>query len=242
MKFSVLKQLFEQYEINEELLKQVVRGEYKIDENGVISVDGDVVFTSQKFDILPFRFKEVTGKFVCPQTLVSLRGSPVICGSFYAEDLVHLKSLKDGPKIVKNVFSIARTPVTSLQGGPLSVGKIFDASLTEIKNLKDFPRMIDSKNAIVILKETELVDFKGMDEKNTRINTINVSDSSPPKTLEGIPPYINKLILSNCRIRTIDIPKYVKQINVLDLRDNPLSPCPPDIDNTVVKRIITDCE
>lgn len=54
-------------------------------EDGTIDYDGDVDFTDQEFEYLPFRFREVSGDFRCfrCENLLSLDGCPKKVGGTF---------------------------------------------------------------------------------------------------------------------------------------------------------------
>ena len=75
-----------------------IEGEYTINDDLTVSVDGDVYWKSNK-PKLSVTFSEVTGKFNCSSSnLESLEGCPKKVKKFYCSDSKNLTSLKGGPE------------------------------------------------------------------------------------------------------------------------------------------------
>src|SRR5271157_5842017 len=74
--------------------------------DGSFDVDGDVRLSQQGFKELPFRFRKVTGDFLCHDNrLTSLKGSPdSVGGDFYCFNN-QLTSLDGAPDSVRGNFS-----------------------------------------------------------------------------------------------------------------------------------------
>ena len=66
--------------------------EYTINDDRSISVEGDVDLSSLICDKIPYKFLNVSGKFICPKTILTLENSPESVGQFICKDCINLKS------------------------------------------------------------------------------------------------------------------------------------------------------
>ena len=127
-----------------------IHGNYTINSDGTIDVDGDVIL-SDRLTKLPLKFGRVTGDFICSYNqLVSLRGCPTeVGGDFDCMDN-KLVSLEGGPTEVGGGFNCSYNKLVSLEGGPYSVGGGFNCSNNPISviynlfgSLKEFQDSLD---------------------------------------------------------------------------------------------------
>ena len=89
-----------------------IHGNYTINSDGTIDVDGDVIL-SDRLTKLPLKFGRVTGDFICSYNqLVSLRGCPTeVGGDFDCMDN-KLVSLEGGPYSVGGGFNCSNNPIS----------------------------------------------------------------------------------------------------------------------------------
>ena len=126
-----------------------IDGKYKVDDKGIVNVQGDVLLTS-KLDQIPIPFGEVSGDFICERNLLttlqnsprrvlgsfnceynqltSLEGAPQEVGWSFACSYNHLTHLKGAPHSVEFEFSCANNPLVSLEGAPDMVAETFICS------------------------------------------------------------------------------------------------------------------
>ncbi len=109
-----------------------------------ISVDGNVDLSFLEVEEVPYEFEEVSGDFICPKSIKSLKNTPRVCGSFFVKDCFNLKSLEGSPEEffnydcsgctfqqfdrcpqkVEGSFTCNRCLyLKTLEGGPVSVGE-----------------------------------------------------------------------------------------------------------------------
>lgn len=117
--------LFENFDTKsiEEICKNFNIGNYTINDDGTIDIDGNI--SINVLHNLPLKFGKVTGYFSCSSNvLTSLEGSPGYVGGDF--------------ECVKNML-------TSLEGCPEYVGGDFDIRLNNIKDLRNCPTYIGGK-------------------------------------------------------------------------------------------------
>lgn len=84
--------------------------DFYIDKNG-ITVLGNVDLKHSNLVYLPFKFNYVSGNFIVPITLKSLKNSPTtVGGNLIIENNKYLKSLKRSSTIVEGNFECLRCP------------------------------------------------------------------------------------------------------------------------------------
>lgn len=107
-------------------------GRWKVNEEGLVDVEGNVDFGYQKFKRLPVAFGRVSGCFdlECCKQLLTLEGSPREVGGYFdCQGCTSLQSLKGAPQIVKQWFNCEGcTGLQSLEGAPQSMGGWFNCS------------------------------------------------------------------------------------------------------------------
>jgi len=99
---------------------------YKVNEDGSVSIEGDVELLSQrlrsKINRLAFNFNRIDGRFVCVNHGIT--------------------TLEGGPKYVAKDFSCAHNKIKSLEGSPEYVGEDFNCYGTQITSLEGAPKVI----------------------------------------------------------------------------------------------------
>ena len=111
------------------LLKKCVNGEYTINNDGSIDVEGNVDLSYNELTKIPFKFGIVSGNFNCSDNqLTSLEGAPNSVGGDFNCSGNQLTSLEGAPNSVGGGFYCYINQLTSLEGVPNSVGGIFNCS------------------------------------------------------------------------------------------------------------------
>jgi len=78
-----------------------IDGEFTVDDNLQVTVEGSVDLTKMSFTKLPVKFKKVTGRFHIQNTpLTTLEGCPDEVGEGFNCSYTHITSLEGGPKLV----------------------------------------------------------------------------------------------------------------------------------------------
>jgi len=111
-------------------------GNYTINDDGSIDVDGDINLYKCELTEFPLNFNRVTGYFDCNGNyLTTLKGSPKYVGSsFYCSDN-ELTSLEYSPIEVEGTFSCRKNKLTSLEHSPRKVEGHFIFSENNIRDL-----------------------------------------------------------------------------------------------------------
>ena len=138
--------LFENFDTKsiEEICKNFNIGNYTINDDGTIDIDGNI--SINVLHNLPLKFGKVTGYFSCSSNvLTSLEGSPGYVGGNFDIGFNKLTSLKGCPKYVGGDFECVKNMLTSLEGCPEYVGGDFDIRLNNIKDLRNCPTYIGGK-------------------------------------------------------------------------------------------------
>ena len=119
-------------------------GNYTINDDLSIDVDGDVGLNFKRLEYLPLRFNYVSGGFSCRRNiLVSLEGSPQTVGRDFFCYENELKTLEGCPQTVDGNFYCEYNKLKTLEGCPQTVGGDFGCSLNELKSLKGCPQTVD---------------------------------------------------------------------------------------------------
>ena len=132
-------------ERKQEFLDLLKTFNYKVNEDGSVSVNGDVIFEHIPLhDRIPFNFKEVAGNFNCNFCeLTSLEGSPKTVGGHFLCHENKLETLEGGPEIVKGTVNCTSNDLKTLVGSPKHVGGYFMCySNRDIDSIKGAPETI----------------------------------------------------------------------------------------------------
>ena len=117
-------------------------GNYTINDDLSIDVDGDVNLAYKNLEHLPLRFNYVSGGFFCRENiLVSLEGSPLTVGGNFGCGYNELKTLEGSPQTVNGDFNCYNNELKTLEGCPQTVGGDFRCSDNELKDLEHFPEV-----------------------------------------------------------------------------------------------------
>jgi hypothetical protein len=123
-------------------LSKYVKGTWKMNEAGLVDVEGRVVISKASTQI-PIGFGHVSESFDCSDTnITSLAGAPQsVGGSFDCSD-TRITSLAGAPQSVGGNFYCYNTKITSLEGAPRSVGRSFGCNSTNITSLAGAPQSV----------------------------------------------------------------------------------------------------
>ena len=111
-----------------------VSGSVSVDDQGLISCTGDVIYKDTSY--VPLKFDRVMGDFDCSfSDMDSLLGVPTyVGGNFYCSQN-RLKSLHHSPKHVGASFICCGNAIIDLTGAPDFVGSVFHLPYTPAQNL-----------------------------------------------------------------------------------------------------------
>lgn len=135
--------MFEQTSFStKEDVEQWLKGQgianYRIDDNLIVDVDGEVCFYKD-FDQLPIQFGVVTGDFLCNGIgLTTLKGSPHKVGGNFEVSSCNLKDLQFCPSEVGGNVWLVENPLTTLKYCPKIVKGDFDCGSNETLDLTNF--------------------------------------------------------------------------------------------------------
>jgi len=125
-------------------------GNYTINDDLSIDVDGDVHLYSKNLEYLPLRFSYVSGAFLCfDNELKTLEGCPLTVGGNFGCGYNELKTLEGSPQTVNGDFNCYNNELKTLEGGPQTVGGNFSCYRNELKDLEHFPEV----NGIIDIEE-----------------------------------------------------------------------------------------
>ena len=112
-------------------------GNYTINDDLSIDVDGIVRLFGKNLEYLPLKFNYVSGNFYCnDNALESLEGSPQTIGGCFDCSRNGLLSLDGCPQTINGFFDCSDNNLESLEGGMQIVGGYFDCSYNELISLK----------------------------------------------------------------------------------------------------------
>lgn len=139
---------------------------FKIGEDGVIDVDGEVRLDELRMPKLPgpVKFGTVTGDFICSSTkLATLVGCPQHVGTSefggdFMTDYNEIASLEGGPRTVGGTYSCTGCEnLESLQHAAEKIGgSVFAQNLPKVKNLQGIHKTIRHCSGIFDLTGTKL--------------------------------------------------------------------------------------
>jgi hypothetical protein len=140
------------------LNKAVYRGDWTLNSNGKIDVDGGVRMVGVNLTEIPVKFNKVSGSFMCSfnhltslefaptsvgedfycshNNITSLEFAPTsVGGGFYCHNnYQNLTSLEGAPSEVGGDFYCHNNHLTSLEFAPSKVGGVFNCSNNHLKN------------------------------------------------------------------------------------------------------------
>jgi len=105
------------------LNKVVERGNWTLNSNSGVYVDGDVSMIDMNLTEIPVKFGKITGDFGCSQnSLTSLNGCPTTVNGIFWCNCNNLTSLEFTPSYVGGDFGCSHNNLTSLEFAPSKVG------------------------------------------------------------------------------------------------------------------------
>jgi hypothetical protein len=137
MKYLKEYKIFESVDDIHKLCKKYDIGNYTINDDGSIDVNGDVGLANLRLTKLPLKFRNVSGDFFCYNNqLTTLEGAPQsVGGNFFCYNN-QLKTLEGAPQSVGGRFSCRDNQLTTLEGAPQSVGGDFYCGDNQLKTLE----------------------------------------------------------------------------------------------------------
>ena len=135
--------------IETDLQYYMMSSKYKIDDMGIVHVDGNVHCDRlPKNKQMPVQFGRVTGDFCIAAGLqpMSLKGSPQYVGKWFLIDRNNqITSLEHGPTQVDGSYTVeVGNPIKSLKGVAPYVGKNLNIFSPTLKELNDLPENLKS--------------------------------------------------------------------------------------------------
>ena len=127
--------------------KHLPEGKWKINNEGLVDVEGSVNFVNQNFQRLPVSFGRVSGGFDLEgcKNLLTLEGGPREVGGYFdCRGCISLKTLDGAPQKVGLSFDCRRcTGLQTLEGAPQNVDSWFSCEeCTDLRNLKGAPQHV----------------------------------------------------------------------------------------------------
>lgn len=120
-----------------------INGEYAINSEGLVDVDGNVQFDNFNCDKLPLMFGVVTGNFsICNIELLTLEGCPTYVGGYFQCYGNKLKNLKHGPKYVGGEYNCALNRLKNFEEFECFGFKAFYIFSNDFISLKGCPNII----------------------------------------------------------------------------------------------------
>jgi hypothetical protein len=121
-------------------------GNWSINSEGLVDVDGDVNLYNKNLTNLPFNFGHVTGNFDCASNyLTNLKGCPESVGGYFDCASNYLTNLKGCPKSVDGYFNCHANEITSLEGCPQKVGRGFYCWNNQLTTLRFAPEEVEGE-------------------------------------------------------------------------------------------------
>ena len=109
----------------ESWLDKMEIGNYTINDDLIVDVNGDVNFNRRDFNEIPIQFGQINGGFyVAYNNLISLKGCPTKVRDNFICPNNRLESLEYCPKVVGGIFSFEENPIKILEYLPKSVGRL----------------------------------------------------------------------------------------------------------------------
>lgn len=208
-------------------------GNYEINSNGTIDVEGDVWINHQRIKQLPLAFGRVNGEFDCSNNrLTTLRGAPYYVGRTFDCGYNRLKTLEFAPKIVNENFSCPCNSLISLMGCPVEIAEMFDCSNNYLTTLKLGPSLVGTD---YYADNNDLVNLIGSPIK---LNGYLLIRGNYLDNLHGCPLKIGgNLVLSPC-VKSIDIGNQNTIVKQVEFENNEIAPNFPPI----IPQIVMDHE
>ena len=137
-------ELFENFKYIDDICHKYGIGNYIINQDGSIDVNGDVYLENKTLSVLPLKFNRVGGYFFCyDNKLTTLEGSPKEVGYHFLCGHNQLTSLEGGPQKTGISFNCSNNKLTTLIGGPKSVGFNYFCGGNQLTDVHGFPEYFD---------------------------------------------------------------------------------------------------
>ena len=136
-------ELFENFKYIDDICYKYGIGNYIINQDGSIDVNGDVYLENKTLSVLPLKFNRVGGYFFCyDNKLTTLEGSPKEVGYHFLCGHNQLTSLEGGPQKTGGSFNCSNNKLTTLIGGPKSVGFNYFCGGNQLTDVHGFPNYL----------------------------------------------------------------------------------------------------
>lgn len=180
--------------------QDIIQGEWNLNEDGSVDVDGNVVFSDDEYTSIPNKFGRVTGTFNISGTKIkSLENSPYwVGGDFDCSSCESLKNLKGGPTQVCGDLLCDGTWLSSLEGSPRIIGGKMEVYDTEIKNFKGGPNEIGGD---ILAWSCKITSLEGLPENFN--GKVDVSRNHL-STLKGLPKFVSSLLVPYNSLTKLD--------------------------------------
>jgi len=157
-------------------------GNYTINPDGSIDVDGDVNLMRKNLSILPLKFNKVTGDFNCAENnLTSTYGFPKTLGASLSCRDNMLTSMKGIPEVILENCDFFNNQLTSLEFSPLRVNGFFSCVKNNIRSLEGAPEYIGTY--FLISHNPNMTSTYSGDVDIEVGNKIYINDTNLPKSL-----------------------------------------------------------
>ena len=118
-------------------------GNYVINDDLSVDVDGGVKISNKQLAKIPVKFRNVSGDFYCyDNTLTSLEHCPSFVGGDFLCSTNKLTSLEHCPIFVGGLFSCCLNNLTTLKHCPTSVGGGFSCYSNYLTSLEHCPSFV----------------------------------------------------------------------------------------------------
>jgi len=203
--FKYDKELFDKDVIFKKLYG--IRGEFSINSDGEVDVDGDVYINYKGITKIPIRFGKVTGNFEFSNNLLtSLEGCPDWVGGYFSCSRNNLTSLEFAPSYVGRFFDCCFNNLTSLKGSPIEVVGDFRCYNNNLTSLEGAPSEVRGNFSCYNnnLTSLEFAPSKVGGSFNCSENNLTSLEFAPSEvggsfycsnnnltSLEGVPSYVS---------------------------------------------------
>jgi hypothetical protein len=168
-----------------------IGGQWTIDKDLKVSVDGDVDLSKLNFSILPVVFKKVTGQFIVRNTgLETLDGCPESVGTWFDCSYTNIKNLVGGPKVInasksrdnEQYLAHNNQNLVSLEGVAKSAKELNIGFCKKLKELDYLPDDVESITA----PASGLVTLRGIDRLAPNLKRLQVNANPIDECILGV--------------------------------------------------------
>lgn len=140
-------------------LYNIKMGEFSIDNDGFININGDVYISDTNLTELPLKFGKIYGDFYCHNNkLTTLKNAPYFVGGGFICYGNKLTSLEFGPTDVGEFYSCQENNLISLKGSPRIINGNFNCFLNKLTTLEDGPVKV---NGSYYANSNQLISLQG---------------------------------------------------------------------------------